>query len=91
MCFYRPLNETNEWGPWPLKGVEGSRVEKQLPRVSPKAPASMPSQLQWRPGHTGLGQLPQPGALWLLNGEACRARGGPEQEEDPANVACVRC
>ncbi|XP_054392531.1 receptor-type tyrosine-protein phosphatase F isoform X15 [Pongo abelii] len=24
MCFNRPLNETNEWGPWPLRGVEGS-------------------------------------------------------------------
>lgn len=24
MCFYRPLNETNEWwGPWPLREAEG--------------------------------------------------------------------
>lgn len=67
MCFYRPLNETNEWGPWPLRGAEGREVEKQLP-VSPEAPASMPRQIQWRPGHLGLGQFPQPGALWLLKG-----------------------
>lgn len=59
MCFYRPLNETNEWwGPWPLREAEGGGVEKQLPRVSPEAPASMPSQLQWRPRQEGLGQLP---------------------------------
>lgn len=37
MCFYRPLNETNEWGPWPQRGEEGCWGEKQLPRVSLEA------------------------------------------------------
>lgn len=39
MCFYRPLNETNEWGLWPLREVQGRGAEKQLPRVSPEAPS----------------------------------------------------
>ena len=40
MCFYRPLNETNEWGPWPLRkcreeGQRGSCQElAQRPRVN---------------------------------------------------------
>lgn len=34
MCFYRTLNETNEWGPWPLRGAEGREVGKQLPEVA---------------------------------------------------------
>lgn len=72
MCFYRPLNETNEWEPWPLRGAEGRGVEKQLPRVSPEAPVLMPTQLRWRPRHAGCGQLPQPRSLWFLKGKACR-------------------
>lgn len=81
MCFYRPLNETNEWEPWPLRGAEGRGVEKQLPRVSPEAPALMPSQLGWRPRHMGLGQFPKPRASWFPKGTARGARGSPKQEE----------
>lgn len=58
MCFYGPLNETNEWGPWPLRGMERSGVEEQLPRVSPEAPVPMLSQLRWGLRHKGLGRLP---------------------------------
>lgn len=74
MCFYRPLNETNEWEPWPLRGAEGRGVEKQLPRVSPEAPALMPSQLQWRPRHAGLGQLPEPSLCALSRLEVVPSR-----------------
>lgn len=61
-------------------------MEKQLPGVSPEAPASVPSQLQGRPRHEGLGQLPSPGAWQLLEGEACGARCGPEQKEISADL-----
>lgn len=63
MCFYRPLNETNEWGPWPLSGAQGRGAEKRLPRVSSEAPASVPSQLRRSPGHAGLGSSPSRGSV----------------------------
>lgn len=71
-------------------------MERQLPRVSPETPVSVLSQLCGGPKHGGegggkgvLGQLPQPGAWWLLKEQACGTRGGSEQEEVSAGLPCM--
>jgi hypothetical protein len=87
MCFYRPLNKTNEWGPWPQRGAEESGVEKQLPRVSLEAQhhclvSSSGNLGMHAPTHMGmdpfLASLPSLGLCGFLERETSGARGGPD-------------
>lgn len=94
MCFYRPLNKTNEWGPWPLRGA-GERGGRETGWRSSWQELAQRPQSQCRVssdgdlGTRGSGSSPSPRALWLLKGETCGARGGPEQEEVSADLMGV--
>lgn len=82
MCFYRTLNETNEWGPWPLRGAEGREVEKQLPEVAQRPQHQCLVRSNGDLGTWGLGSSPS------FSRGGCGARGGPEQEEVSADMPC---
>lgn len=87
MCFYRPRNETNEWGPWPLRGAKGREVEKQLPELAQKPQHQCPVRSSGDLGTWGLGSSPSLG-LYGFSRRGCGARGGPEQEEVSADLPC---
>lgn len=79
MCFYRPLNETNEWGPWPRKGAGGRGWRSSCQELAQRSSGSAESALVESWAYTwGWSPAWQPPALWegRLRGQTQSRAGG---------------